>query len=363
MKRKKILFIVQHRKGRSPGQRFRFEQYLEYLKENGFEYEFSPLLDATDDKRFYAKGNFLGKLVVLIKSTFRRLKDLFRAKRFDIIFIYREAFMLGTIFFEKHFKKSGAKIVFDFDDAIWLPNVSEGNQKLQALKNHDKTKDIISLSDVVISGNRYLQQYASEYNNNTVIIPTTIDTDYHVPHRVNDENKSYVVIGWTGTASTLPHFETIIPVLIKLKKKYSEKIRIKVIADKEFQHKDIEIDFVKWSIEDEIEQLQQIDIGIMPLPDDKWSKGKCGFKGLQYMGLSIPTVMSPVGVNKEIIKHEKNGFLASSENEWISVLSALIDNEQLRNNIGLEGRKTIVERYSVQAWKDEYIKIFRKLSN
>jgi glycosyltransferase involved in cell wall biosynthesis len=363
MQKKKILFVVQHRKGRSPGQRFRFEQYLEYIEKNGFEYEFSPLLDAVDDKRFYAQGNLLGKLIVLIKSTFRRIKDTFRAKEFDIIFIYREAFMLGTTFFEKQFKKSGSKIVFDFDDAIWLPNVSEGNKKLQALKNHDKTKDIINLSDVVIAGNKYLQQYAGEHNNNTVIIPTTIDTNYHVHKKVNNVNKNTVVIGWTGTASTLQHYETIIPVLIKLRKKYSDKISFRVIADKEFKHKDIQIDFVKWSIEDEIEQLQQIDIGIMPLPDDKWSKGKCGFKGLQYMGLSIPTVMSPVGVNEDIIEHEKNGFLANSEEEWISILSKLIDNEQLRSTIGDEGRKTIIDKYSVDAWKDEYVKLFRKLSN
>jgi glycosyltransferase involved in cell wall biosynthesis len=358
--KKKILFIVQHRKNRSPGQRFRFEQYLDFLEQHGFEYEFSPLLDAADDERFYAKGNLLGKFWVLLKSTARRVYDVFRANNFDAIFIYREAFMLGTLFFEKQFKKSKAKIIFDYDDAIWLPNVSEGNKKLQSLKNYGKTKEIIKVSDLVIAGNKYLQHYALQYNSNAIIIPTTIDTNYHVPLK-QKENTNKVIIGWTGTASTLQHFETIIPVLIELKNKYAEKIGFRVIADKEFQHKDLEIEFIKWSLDDEIYQLQQIDIGIMPLPDDLWAKGKCGFKGLQYMSLSIPTIMSPVGVNKDIIDDGVNGFLANSDIEWIEKLEKLIADKELRILIGEKGRATIINRYSVSAWEEKYLNVFKEV--
>jgi glycosyltransferase involved in cell wall biosynthesis len=123
----------------------------------------------------------------------------------------------------------------------------------------------------------------------------------------------------------------------------------------------LDIQVIKWNLNTEIDDLSEIDIGIMPLPDDEWSKGKCGFKGLQYMAMEIPTVMSAVGVNKEIIEDGSNGFLASTENEWIEKLSLLIESKELRNKFGVNGRKTVVEKYSVYSQKQRYLDDFSEL--
>lgn len=349
---KKILFLANHRKDRSPSQRFRFEQYLEYFQQNGFAYELSPLLNERDDTIFYSKGNWFQKLFLVIRCFKKRLKDVKNATNFDIIFIQREAFFTGTTYFEKKLNQLPVKVIFDFDDSIWLPNVSPGNKKLEWLKNYDKTKTLIGLADFVIAGNQHLADYANQFNQQVHIIPTTIDTDYHVP--LKNKLKDKICIGWTGTATTIKHFEMAIPVLLKLQKKYKDQIYFKVIGEGKYTNEVLAINGTPWNFDTEIEDLQEIDIGIMPLPNDEWTKGKCGFKGLQYMALEIPTIMSPVGVNPSIIENGVNGYLADSDEDWINKLSNLIDSEELRQKIGTRGRKTILEKYSTLAHHKQF---------
>jgi len=356
----KILFIVQHRKNRSPGQRFRCEQYLDSLKNAGFEIEYSNLLSEKDDKRFYAKGQYFFKFIILFKSVCKRFKDIQRAKNADIVFIYREAFMLGSTFFEKKFKNTGAKIIYDFDDSIWLNDTSDGNKNLSWLKRTEKTDDIIRLSDLVIVGNEFLYMHSIQFNNNVSIIPTTIDTSYHLPNKKQRSNNS-ICIGWTGTSTTLKHFKCLLPVLIKLKKKYGDKIYFKIILNTEYSNAELNLQSTLWSLENEINDLQEIDIGIMPLPNDEWSNGKCGFKGLQYMALEIPAIMSPVGVNKQIIRNGENGYLANSDKDWENTLVLLIENKAERHRIGIEGRKTVQEKYSIEANSKKYVSLFENL--
>jgi len=354
----KILFLTIHRPDRNPSQRFRFEQYLRFLNQNGYDYEFSYLLGPKADKIFYSKGRFFSKFFLLIKAFIERLIDLYSAKDFDIIFIHRECFFLGTSFFEKRFAKSGAKLVFDFDDSIWLQNVSEANRYYKFLKNPSKTMELIKLSHLVIAGNNYLAEYAGQFHNNVMVIPTTIDTNYHRPS-IN-KNQEDVVIGWTGTHSTIKYLFMALPILKKIQETYSN-VTFRVICENQFSIYELGIQTTAWSKNKEIEQLQEFDIGVMPLPNDEWVKGKCGFKGLQYMGLSIPTVMSPVGVNNEIIQDGINGFLADAEQEWLEKLSQLIESKELREKLGIAGRKTVEEKYSVEANKRKYLEAFNSL--
>lgn len=354
----KILFLAIHRPDRNPSQRFRFEQYLSFLNANGYEYEFSYLLSSKDDILFYSKGKIIQKSWLIIKSAVKRFIDLFTAKNYDIIFVHRECFVLGISFFEKQFSKKKSKLVFDFDDSIWLQNVSEANRYYKFLKNPSKTMDIIKMSDLVMAGNSYLASYAKKFNSNILIIPTTIDTNYHKPKFKEQHDK--IVIGWTGTHSTIKYIYSIFPVLLQIKRKYPN-VYFKVICENEFCIDEIDTYTTAWDKAKEIEQLQDIDIGIMPLPDDEWAKGKCGFKGLQYMALEIATVMSPVGVNTEIIQDGLNGYLASSEEEWFEKLSMLIDSKALRDRLGKEGRKTVLNNYSVQSTKQKYLDAFNSL--
>jgi len=356
----KILFIGAHRFNRSPSQRFRFEQYFSFLEKNGFVCHLSALLDEKDDQNFYNQGDIIGKAVVIVKSFFRRRRDVRMARDYDILFIQREAFMTGSIYFEKHFKKSGKKMIFDFDDAVWLPNISESNKKFEWLKNPGKTSDLISLADKVIAGNRYLAEYAGRYNGSVIVIPTTIDIEYHIRKPI-EKKDGRICIGWTGSHTTIQHFERAVSVLKMLKEKYGDNIYFKVIGDSSYENMELGIRGFPWKFETEIADLLEIDIGIMPLPDDEWARGKCGLKGLQYMALEIPCVMSPVGVNTEIVSDGLNGFLASTEEEWVEKISKLIESAELRKRIGIEARQTVVESYSVESQKEKYLACLREL--
>lgn len=357
---KKVLVLCHHRLNRSPGQRYRYEQYIPFLEKNGFVFTISNLLNEKDDRTFYSRGNYFRKFIIYLKSWKIRIADWAKASQYDIIFIYRDALITGSTFFEKKFAKTRAKIIYDFDDAIWLHGVSEANSKFSFLKNPGKTKKIIQLSDIVIVGNQFLASYALQFNKNVVIIPSTINTDEYKSKPFNDE-KEEICIGWTGSPTTIKHFITAIPVLKKIKGKYGNKILFKIIGDENYYCSELNTQGIPWSATTEVDDLLSLDIGIMPLPDNEWEKGKCGMKGLQYMGLGIPTVMSPVGANKEIIQNGANGYLPGTQEEWIDILSNLIEDRALRQQIGYAGRKTVVEKYSTEVWKKAYLNYFNSI--
>lgn len=357
----RILFIAAHRPNRSPSQRYRFEQYLNYLRQNGFEYDFSYIITAFDDKYFYSPGNILLKTFIFLKGLLKRFRDVLRAGNYDLIFIQREAFMTGSTFFEKRLKKSGAKVVFDFDDAIWHLDVSAGNKKFEWLKNPGKTADIIDHADLILAGNNYLADYAKHHNENIKIIPTTIDTDFHIPKWELRKKENCITIGWCGSHTTIKHFEAYVPVLKIIKQKYGEKIKFKVVGDPLYQNNELNIKGVAWSHHTEVDHINEFDIGIMPLPDNEWTKGKCGLKGLSYMACEVVPVMSSVGVNTEIIQHGANGFLADNNEQWVDAISKLIGSEELRQKMGKAARQTVIDKYSVLSQRDNYVKYLNEL--
>jgi glycosyltransferase involved in cell wall biosynthesis len=357
---KKILFVVPHRRDRAPNQRFRFEQYLSHLEKNGFQCTVSPLiLTAEEDIQFYGQSNYFHKIQLGFRLAGRRIKDVARAGKFDVVFIAREAFITGSSLFEKLLRRKNNKLIFDFDDAIWLDVISTNNRFFSWLKNGTKTSKIIGLADRIFAGNEYLARYAKQFNKEVVLIPTTIDTDWYTPDYRIRENK--ITIGWSGSTSTIEHFQFAIPALAVLKEKFKDRVEIKVIGDAHFKNTALNIIGKAWKKETELIDLQSFDIGIMPLPDNEWTWGKCGLKGLQYMALEIPTIMSPVGVNKEIIVHGKNGFLATTTDEWVSIISTLIENPELRLRVGKAGRETVVARYSVQSLCEKYVDQFKSV--
>ena len=360
VKEKRILFIVQHRFNRSPGQRYRCEQYLSYLESHGFECVYSPIITTqAEDNALYNSHNLLDKAMIFVRGFWRRLKDVRRASDFDIVFIYREAFMTGSVFFEKLFARSKSKIILDFDDAIWLPTISGANKSLAWLKRPEKINDIIGLSDLVITGNSYLADYARSYNPNVTVFPSTINLDYYrIPAKKTSDK---VVIGWSGSHTTVEHFELIIPVFKTLKKKYGDTLKFAVYGDESYQNADLDIQGTRWSFDTEVAVISSFDIGIMPLPNDDWSKGKCAMKGLQYMGLGVPAVLSSVGINKDVIQDGVNGFLANDEAAWISKLSLLIESAALRVQLGTAGRNTIEQNFSSQALSPLYLRLFESV--
>lgn len=356
----RVLFITQHRPDRSPGQRFRFEQYMPALERAGWRCDHSHLVNTDDDRILYQRGNYWEKARFVRRCMAMRQRDVDRMNDYDVIFIYREALMTRSIRFEERFRKSRAKLVFDFDDAVWLMSVSEANRRWKWVKDPGKTSKLIALSDRIFAGNAYLADYARRFNPSTLIVPTTIDTDEYVP-RSGARSEGPIVIGWSGSLTTIQHFRYAIPALRALKAKYGDRIAIRVIGDGTYREEELGVVGLPWRKETELDDLRAMDIGIMPLPDDEWARGKCGLKGLQYMALGIPTILSPVGVNSEIIRDGEDGFLASTTQEWVDKVSRLVEDAELRARMGSAARRTVEDRYSLRAWQDRYVAYFNEL--
>jgi glycosyltransferase involved in cell wall biosynthesis len=249
------------------------------------------------------------------------------------------------------------KLIYDFDDAIWLTDKRRELWIERTLRWRSKVADICKWSDKVSAGNAYLAHYAKDFNINVVLNPTTIDTENVHRMVTKPGRKDRITIGWTGSHSTLKYLRDIEDVLAHIEHNFPS-VWFCVIADKAPDLDLKRLEFKSWSLATEISDLAQFDIGIMPLPDDDWSKGKCGFKALQYMAMQIPTVASPVGVNSSIVSHGVNGFLASSYSEWEICLSLLIQDESLRKRLGESGRAHVQAKYSVNANKQNFLGLF-----
>jgi glycosyltransferase involved in cell wall biosynthesis len=357
----KILFLIPYPVKEAPSQRFRFEQYFHFLKENGFQISFQSFWDEHTWKILYKSGHLHQKAVGFIKGVAFRLTVLFQLNKIDFVFIHRECVPLGPPVIEWMIAKIlKGKIIYDFDDAIWLPNTSEENKIVALLKWHRKVASICKWSHKVSCGNSFLANYASQFNTNVVVIPTTIDTaNLHNPSNHRHSKKlTSVVIGWTGTQSTLPYLISLMPVLKTLEGKFSGKIRVLIIANKDPKLNLNFVDFIPWSKQTEVQDLLRIDIGIMPLTDDIWAKGKCGFKGLQYMALEIPALVSPVGVNTEIVDNGINGYWCASDDDWIESLEKLVLDKQLREKMGIAARKKVIDHYSVSSNSSTFLGLF-----
>lgn len=356
----KILFLVPYPLQQAPSQRFRFEHYFEMLTNQGHKIRVQSFLPSHSWQLFFNAGNSLQKALVLIRGFIKRTYALILAPSFDFIFIHREATPVGPPIFEWILSKILRKrMIYDFDDAIWLTDRIQESYLLRFLKWRHKVKSICRWSDKVSCGNEYLRNFALQYNPTAIYNPTTIDCEHlHNPARYPQKKSSEsIVIGWTGSHSTLKYLIAIEPVLQQLELRFPS-LSFLVIADQPPPLQLQRLTFIHWNPHTEIEDLLKMDIGIMPLPDDEWAKGKCGFKALQYMALEIPAVVSPVGVNTSIISHGIEGFLCQYNDEWLMALEKLITNQQLRTEMGRCGRKKVIDHYSVSSNTGNFLSLF-----
>ena len=354
----RVLAVVPSIYDTSPGQRFRLEQWEPHLNRLGVEITYSPFETEELRQILYRPGNFLRKFRVILNNMNKRRKALDLLGKYDLVYLFREAAILGPPWFERKIARSKVPMVFDFDDAIFVAYKSPSNGFLSYLKFPNKTGKICEISSHVMVGNHYLADYALNFCKVVTIVPTTIDTEkYRLVD--NDAKRKGITIGWSGSYSTIQHLDTIRDVIQELAKE--EEFSLRVIGTGTYELGGVNVEALQWNSATEVEDLQAIDIGIMPLPDDKWSKGKCGLKALQYMALGIPTVCSPVGVNATIIKDGSNGFIAEDKTEWIQKLKALIHSVELRQKLGLSGKATVEGQYSARSQVPNVCEIFRSV--
>lgn len=353
---KRILFLTPYPLGIAPSQRFRFEQYFDALEANGYSYDVKPFLDNEAMRFLYTKGNFFQKVLKVKVGLWKRFIQLFSLSKYDYVFIHRETAAVGPPVFEWFITKLfGKKVIFDFDDAIWLKNTSTTNSVITFFKRYKNAENLSRWAWKVSCGNEYLANHARKFNGNVILNPTTIDTD-NLHNRTREFSNSKITIGWTGTHSTIKYLETIVPLLKKLENEFD--FELLVIADRvpSFQLKSLT--FLPWSKDTEIDDLLKMDVGIMPLENDKWAQGKCGFKALQYMALGVPAIVSPVGVNTKIVDENINGWVCNSESEWEKILRQILAREVRLEGFSAAARSKIIDHYSVKSNTSNFLHLF-----
>ncbi len=354
--KKRFHFLLIYPLNTAPSQRFRFEQYFPLLEKKGIKYSTNCFYNASTFSELYGGGKLKLGMRVLF-CFFRRCIHLFSIGKYDRIFIQRGAAPFGPPFFEWiiHFLWR-KEIIYDFDDAIWMPPEKKTSFLKRIIKAYHKVGTICKWSHTVVVGNEYLAAYARRFNENVIIIPTVVDTKNRFIPLELKKNNDPVVIGWTGSHTTLSYLEDLEPALLQLQKKYP--FELMVMANKPPHFKEIQHRFVPWSEEAEVAELNKVDIGLMPLTDDEWTRGKCGFKLIQYLALEIPAVANPVGVNGSIIEEGENGLFCTTNETWKEALNKLLTDPGLRQRMGKAGRKKVIEQYSLDSQSTVFTALF-----
>jgi glycosyltransferase involved in cell wall biosynthesis len=343
----KVLFIVPY-PTEAPSNRLRVEQYFPYLRQHGVEPILRAFMSSDLYNIRYAPGSMVRKIASLGASTVSRFLDVQRAEWTDLIFIHREAFPVGGPFIEEKLAQRGRPLIFDFDDAIYLLNTGVMSRTVGLLKRPSKTARIVNLATTVIAGNENLKAYASRYNSNITVIPTPVDTDQFAPRpngsTARDDGR--VVIGWMGSNTTAPYLKMVGDALAEVCRRYPQ-VELRAIGGSSVPTVSPSQTVRRWNLHTELEDLHGFDIGIMPMPDTEWTRGKCGFKALLYMSCAVPPVCSPVGLTTDIVQDGENGLLATTSEEWVEKLSMLVEDPALRRRMGEAGRQTVEEKYSL----------------
>ncbi len=353
----KVLLLSRYcRKGASS--RVRSYQYIPFLRRNGIEVDIWPLFDD-----HYLKKLYQGKktsIYDILTSYIQRLGRLLKGNRYSLVWIEKEIFPWLPAFGELGLKLSRVPYIVDYDDALFhrydchkyaLVRFFLG-RKIDAVMKH---------AALVIVGNDYLGARARQAGAKRVErLPTVVDLGrYKLKSNRRAEGKA--VIGWIGTQITSKYLNRISGALSELAR--HRNVEFVAVGPKIIPDANVQWITVPWSESNEVEKLQTFDIGIMPLDDSPWERGKCGYKLIQYMACGLPVVASPVGVNKEIVVSEKNGFLAASTEEWRKAFYWLIDNPVAAYNMGKTGRQRIEAEYCLEVTGPKLSELLRSVDN
>lgn len=352
MSTKKILILCPYPEHCAPSQRLKFEQYYDFLRSEGYELEISPFMSDAFWKIVYKPGNIHRKAWYTFRGYLRRTRDLFRAKRFDAVYVHLWVTPFGFPLFEHLLFARTKHVLYDIDDLVYLKeNKSAANGFIAAVKGRKKPIVLMRKARHVITCTPHLDAFVRELNPSTTDISSTINTETYVPEAARHNDPP--VIGWSGSHSTSKYVYLLENVL---KAVYAEiPFVLKVIGDPSFHIDGLAIEAIPWSEAMEVRELNTFDIGVYPLPDEEWVLGKSGLKALQYMALEIPTVATAIGANFRVIEDSVSGFLVHTDEEWKQRLLTLLKDVQLRKTIGTAARKRVEELYSIKANQWHYL--------
>lgn len=335
-----------------PACRFRIRQYIPYLEEAGWEVSLrtrhppypwvtpwrNPVLRAA-----HREAGFVCRRL-------QRRWDIRDAERYQAVFLNRDL-LEGKFLYEAALFRRNPSVIFDFDDAIFL------GQKATHIGQ------ICERAAWVIAGNEYLAEFARRFTSRVSVIPTVIDTDRYAA-AVTDLDRRPVRVGWLGSDQSIR--ETLFPhvaMLADLQSQLGFQFIIVSRPKPDLPASSLRWDFVEWSPSVEAQITGFFDIGIMPLIDDPYQRGKCGCKILQYMSASLPVVASPVGMNTQLIEHGSRGLLASSPQDWRESLATLMVQPELRRTMGHAGRAFVEQHYSIRTWFPQFLSVIEAVAS
>ena len=328
----KVIFLTH---SSDQGHRFRVEQYFPYLQAHGVEATWHPL-----------RGSFKNKFLL-----YKQLSE------FDVVCIQRR---LLSPFEFSWIRKKSAKIIFDLDDAVMYR--SSSSHRPHSFSRWLKFRWMVKGSDAVTVGNEFLKGEVLKVDRKkkVFLIPTSIDTGLY-PEKKSVSESPEIILGWIGTKGNLRYLKKLEAAFESLAQRFSN-LRLKIVSDDFYDSSFIPVIKKPWRLEDENEDLISFDIGLMPLNEDLWSKGKCGLKIIQYLSVGVPVVCTPVGINGDIVKDGRNGFWATSPQEWVDRLATLISDPALRLKMGQKGIETVEKEYSLTVTSDRFLQVVQRLA-
>lgn len=352
---RKILALTRYGEG-AASTRQRFALFAPALAEAGFSLSIAPFFDDNDTDTIN-RGDKIG-LSRLAQAYARRVRAVIAAREADIAWVQYELFPFLPAIAERLLSASGKPVIVDYDDAYYLRyDLHPRSLVRQVLAK--KVAPLVSSAAVVVAGNDRLACHLSEWNERVHVIPTVVDTDRYTVRQHQEGGR--MTIGWIGSPSTWaayvrPWLSTIESVCQRTGSRF-------LVLGANPSREDLfeEMDVREWNEHSEIGDVQEMDIGIMPLPDDEWARGKCGYKLIQYMACGLPTVASPVGVNCAIVTDEQDGLFASNAAEWSQALEKLLCDAELRQRFGDHGRKRVMRDYSLASQSTHLVNLFNQV--
>jgi glycosyltransferase involved in cell wall biosynthesis len=360
----KIIFLVAH-PVEDASRRYRVQQFIPLLEQAGHECTVSEFSTPQLFRALHSRGQFTTKVLHTVYCSARRLVRLADLSEFDLIIIHREVFPFLTPMLEKWVLKRHPNVMFSLDDATYAAHPDTAQMRhplLYRFKYGRDLSEIMRQSAHVIVGNSTLANYAKEFSREVSVFPTVVDCEKYTYKPVATPSAQALTIGWMGSNSTAAYLSEIVTPLKQLAKNYPRKVQFRFLGCKELNPDLPRASVSSFRLETELDDLRSLDIGLMPMPDTAWTRGKCAFKAIQYMAMGIPTVASPVGSTLDLIQHNSNGLLAQSERDWYDALELLVTDYAARQRLSTRGRETILKSYSLQVWAPRLISLIDQLT-
>lgn len=359
-----MLVVCPYPEGVAAGQRLKYEPYIADWRANGWEVEVAPFMDEAMWRVAWEPGRLPAKALGTLRGYGRRIAAMLRPGGCDLAYVFMWATPIGPPIYERLIRARARRLVYDLEDNVLvgqgLPRSADPNALARLVKGKAKPAYLVRAADHVIASSQPLAEHVQRLrgDDRATYITASVDTDRFRPADAARDG-SLVTIGWTGTFSSRVYLDLLRDVFQELARRVP--YRLRVIGNFDYALPGVDLEVIRWSAEREVEDMQGIDIGVYPLPDDPWVAGKSGLKAIQYMAFGLPVVATRAGFTPEVVADGKTGILVRTPEEWLAALERLVRDPSLRRRLGAAGRARALERYSREAVRGQYLAVLEKV--